>query len=58
MLVVNVAQLRLQAWRVERLYTDFIRYAKQIGCSVVCDEIVSDDEQARLLANWWLEHTS
>lgn len=53
---VDVEALRQQAWRAEKLYTDFIRYAKSVGCTVVHDEIISDDEQARLLANWWMEN--
>lgn len=55
-MIVNVEALRLQAWRAERLYHSFVEYAKSIGCTVIHDEIISDDEQARLLANWWLEN--
>jgi len=53
---VDVAVLRQQAWRADKLYNDFIRYAKSIGCSVVHDEIVSTDKQARLIATWWTEN--
>jgi hypothetical protein len=58
MMRVNIDGLRQQSWRAEKLYTDCIRYAKSIGCTVtvIQDEIVSDDRQARLLANWWQEH--
>lgn len=56
-MIVNVEALRLQAWRAERLYHAFTEYAKSIGCTVIQDEIISDDRQARLLANWWLRET-
>ena len=55
---VDVNALRQQAWRADVLYANFMRYAKQIGCHVVQDEIVSTDTQARLLANWWQENAS
>lgn len=55
---VSVEALRQQAWRADKLYAEFIAYAKSVGCTVIHDEIISDDEQARLLANWWLEHTT
>ena len=55
---IDVAALRQQAWRAEKLYADFFAYAKSIGCIVIQDEIVSDDEQARLLARWWQSKTS
>jgi hypothetical protein len=53
---LDVGSLRQQIWRAEKLYKDFIAYAVNIGCGVVQDEIVSNDEQARLLANWWQEN--
>jgi hypothetical protein len=56
---VDVAQLRLQAWRAEKLFTDMRRYAEQIGCEFFQDEIICDTEaKSRLLARWWREHTS
>lgn len=54
---VDVKSLRLQAWRAEELYAEFIAYAKSLGCSVLHDEIMSNEEQAQKLANWWKEHT-
>jgi hypothetical protein len=35
-----------------------MHYARSIGCKVDGYEIVSDDEQADLLAKWWTEHTT
>ncbi len=55
---VDVACLRQQAWRADKLYADFIAFAKQIGCTVIQDEIVSTDAQARRLAHWWMENAS
>jgi predicted GNAT superfamily acetyltransferase len=55
---VDLAALRQQAWRADKLYDDFIRFAKSIGCTVIHDEIMSDHEQARAIAVWWTEHTS
>lgn len=53
---IDVRAMRQQVWRAEIVYRKFIAYARSIGCSVMHDEIVSDDEQARLLANWWMEN--
>lgn len=53
---VDVAALRQQAWRTNKLYADLFRYAKSIGCVVVQDEIMSNEAQARKLAAWWTEH--
>jgi len=58
MLVVNTNQLRQQAWRAESIYKRFLVYAKSLGCSVIHDEIVADDEQARHLSRWWLENAT
>lgn len=58
MMRVDLGCLRQQIWRAEKLYTEFLAYAKSIGCQTMHDEIISDDEQARLLANWWTERTS
>jgi hypothetical protein len=55
---VSIIGLRQQAWRAEKLYTDFLQYARSIGCRVTHDEVESDDEQARKLANWWTENVS
>ncbi len=50
---IDVAALRQQAWRADKLYADLFAYAQSIGCKVTHDEIMSDDAQARLLARWW-----
>jgi len=55
---VNVEALRQQQWRAAKLFEAFHAYAKSIGCETIHDEIISDDEQARLLADWWTEHTT
>lgn len=55
---VKVDSLRQQMWRAERVYADFIRYAKAIGCNVYQDSILSNEKQARLLATWWMEHAT
>jgi hypothetical protein len=59
---VDMEALRQQQWRAAKLFDEMHRYAKSIGCTigegVVSDEIMCTDEQARLLANWWTEHTS
>jgi hypothetical protein len=49
--------LRQQAWRAEEFYVEFLAYAKSIGCRVHGDEIISDDDQAQKLANWWKDRT-
>lgn len=55
---VNTDGLRQQAWRGEKLMGEMERYAKSIGCTVIHDEIVcNNDEQARKLATWWTENT-
>jgi hypothetical protein len=60
-MIVDVAALRQQAWRADKLYTDFIAYAKSVGCTLgegAChDEIMADDNQAKLIAVWWRDHT-
>ena len=53
---VNVNALRQQAWRADKLYVEFIAYAKSVGCTVIQDEIMSDDNQAKLIARWWKDH--
>jgi hypothetical protein len=55
---VDIAALRQQAWRAGKLYDDFRAYAWNIGCTVIQDEIVADEAQARKIATWWTEHTS
>jgi hypothetical protein len=50
---IKVEALRQQAWRSEKEYFDLQRYAKQIGCTMIQDEIIADDAQSRLLARWW-----
>lgn len=55
---VDVQALRQQMWRASEFYAEFVEYAKSVGCTVIGDEIISDDEQARLIANWWTEHTT
>lgn len=56
---VAVDQLRQQMWRADKLYADLLRYAREIGCRVVQDEVITlDAEQARKLATWWTEHTT
>jgi hypothetical protein len=54
--IVDVAALRQQAWRADKLYAEFIRYAKNVGCFVVHDEIMANDEQAKLIAIWWRDN--
>jgi hypothetical protein len=54
-MIVDIKHLKQQIWRAEKLYNQFMAYAKGIGCRVNDTEIVADDEQARLLANWWTE---
>jgi len=54
---VSISALKQQAWRAERLYHSLRQYALGIGCTVLHDEIVCNtEEQARLLAAWWMEH--
>jgi hypothetical protein len=57
MMLVDVNALRQQAWRADKLYADFISYARMMGCIVVHDEIVANDNQAKLIAIWWRDHT-
>lgn len=54
---VDIAALRQQAWRAEKVFDAFRAYAWDIGCTIVQDEIMSNEEQARKLAAWWTEHT-
>jgi hypothetical protein len=56
-MLVDVNALRQQAWRANKLYADFISYARMVGCIVVRDEIAADDNQAKLIAIWWRDHT-
>jgi hypothetical protein len=56
-MIIDTHALRQQIWRAEKLYKDFIEYAKSIGCKITePDEIVCNDEQARKLSNWWMEN--
>ncbi len=50
---VNISGLKQQAWRGEKLFEEFIKYARSIGCKQIQDEIVADEEQSKLLAHWW-----
>jgi hypothetical protein len=54
-MIVDIKHLKHQIHRAEKLYTDFMNYARGIGCRVNDTEIVANDEQARLLANWWTD---
>ncbi len=55
---VDIAHLRQQEWRAEKLYNEFRRFAVSIGCKVICDEIMATNAQARELAKWWREKTT
>jgi hypothetical protein len=59
---VDIAQLRQQQWRADKLYNEFRRFAVSIGCKVgegTCsDEIMATNAQARELARWWQEKTT
>lgn len=56
MMRVDVNALRQQAWRADKLYAEFIAYAKSVGCTVIHDEIMADEDQAKLIARWWKDH--
>lgn len=47
-----------QAVQGAQLIADFEAYAMEIGCTVVQDSIMCDDEQSRKLATWWTEKTN
>jgi hypothetical protein len=54
-----VSPWRSEAWAAGRqLMADFEAYAIEIGCTVVQDSILTDEEQARKLAAWWTEKTN
>jgi hypothetical protein len=57
---IDVAALRQQAWRPDKLYSDFIRYAKSIDCTFAedHDKFMCTEDQACKVAQWWREHTS
>jgi hypothetical protein len=55
---VDIDGLRQQQWRAARLFRELVGYAERIGCTVEADIIyATTNEQARLLAAWWIEHT-
>lgn len=58
---VDASQFLEQMKRGRETMAAFERYAREIGCTVgegaMCDSIIVEtDEQARKLADWWMEH--
>lgn len=47
-----------QTRRARETMIAFDAYAREIGCIVIQDETIANDEQARKLARWWREHTA
>jgi hypothetical protein len=40
------------------LMYEFEAYAREIGCTVIQDETIANQEQSRKLAAWWRERTN
>lgn len=54
---IDVAQFTQQQARARQLGDEFIAYAQSIGCTVIQDEIITDERQGQLLTKWWQAKT-
>jgi hypothetical protein len=50
------SQVAEQSRQAHERMDAFEDYAREIGCTIIDDEIITDEEQSRKLATWWTDH--